>query len=374
MLAGLGPMPVARAQAQAPATQAGPGAAEVEFWRSTERLGTPDAYAAYLADYPSGHYAALARLALSAAGGKSPAPSVPAVPAVPFVSSASSVPSVPSAGAHATTPAAPEPAQPALRHFSAAPASSAIAFRVGDRFSGPGIVTVGRLGSRKQLALPPGEWVVLAALDHDHPVSGQFTTVRFGKFQGRRLQSMLGFTVNRSATSTSRWTDIEQCAGASAGTLVHKASLPSAMRSECVAVHAVGGIRLADRRAGAEALASLERLGASFDGPALTSVWYFAQRQHGYMRASRIDWLHATYGSDSGPAASWQPGALAASPEREAHAQALLRWVEGYRLLAASGFTRALDLEDLQPGRAADPEDRLSLLVDVAWPPRRSVP
>ncbi len=234
------------AQAQAPAVQAaqaGPAAAEVEFWRSTEHLGTAEAYAAYLAAYPSGHYAALARLAM---GGKAPAPST------------------------SPAPAAPMSPEPPLRHFSAAAGSSAITFRVGDRLS--------------------------------------------------------------------------------------------------------SGIKLADQRAGAEAMASLERLGASFDGPALISVWYYAQRQYGYLRVSRIDWLHATYGNDSGPAAGWQPPALPASAERQAHAQALLRWVDGYRLLAASGFTRALDLEDLQPGQPAEPEGTRLPWVDVAWPVRQPVP
>ena len=65
LLAGLG-MPAPAAQAQATAAQApAPSAAELEFWRSTERLGTAEAYAAYLAAYPSGHFATVARPAMA---------------------------------------------------------------------------------------------------------------------------------------------------------------------------------------------------------------------------------------------------------------------------------------------------------------------
>lgn len=270
-------------------------------------------------------------------------------------------------------PGASIPAEPPLRYFSTAGTSVAVTFSLGDRFSGPGIVNVGRLGARKQLALPAGEWVALAAVDHDS-MGGrlEFTTLRFGKFVGRRLQSMLSFTVNRTATEVTRWTDIEQCAADTAGTLLHAATLPSATRSECMAVHAWPGIKLAEQRGGEEALASLERLGASHGGPALSSTWYFAERKHGYMRVSRIDWLHAVYGHDSGNAAAWQPAALPASAERQAHARALLWWVEGYRLLAAHGFRRGMDLEALQPGQPAGSGDGSSLLVDVAWPERRA--
>ena len=54
--------------------QAGPGAVEADYWRSTEKLGTPDAYRAYLAAFPQGFYARLAHVALAKAGAATPPP------------------------------------------------------------------------------------------------------------------------------------------------------------------------------------------------------------------------------------------------------------------------------------------------------------
>lgn len=353
MLAGLGPMPVARAQAQASASQAGPGAAEVEFWRSTERLGTPDAYAAYLAAYPSGHFAALARLSL----GRAAAPAAPAA-----------APAAPASGI-------PVPTALPLRHFSEPSTSGAITFQVGDRFQGPGAITVGWLGARKQLVLPAGEWVVLAAIDHASAIgNAEFTTVRFGKFTGAQLQSMLIFSFTRRATSIGRWTDIERCQAGDPAALLHHASPTAALRSECMRLWNQGVIQFAGQPAGDEALASLQRLGASYAGPALVTVWYFADRPNGYLRVTRADWLHQVYGANSGDAASWSRTALPASPERQRHALALMRWAEGYRELAATGFRRKLDELDLKPGLPARPGEELANLADVAWPARSTAP
>jgi hypothetical protein len=359
-LAGL--LAAAPAQAQAPAVQAaqtaqaGPAAAEVEFWRSAERLGTAEAYAAYLAAYPSGHYAALARLAMSRSG-PPPAVATPATPAT----TAAPVP----------TPAAVPP----LRHFSEPSTSGAITFQLGDRFHGPGAVTVGWLGARKQLVLPAGEWVVLAAVDHSATNGGaEFTTLRFGKFRGQQLQSMLLFSFTRRGTSVGRWTDIERCQAADPAVLMHHTTPAAALRSECMRAWSQGGIQFAGQPAGDEALASLQRLGASYAGPALVTVWYFADRPNGYLRVTRADWLHQVYGEDSGQASSWSRAALAASPERSRHAQALMHWAEGYRELAATGFRRKLDELDLKPGLPARPGEELAPLADVPWPARSAAP
>ncbi|MEQ1804633.1 MAG: hypothetical protein ABL900_04575, partial [Burkholderiaceae bacterium] len=51
---------VDQAIAQTPA----PSAIEIEFWRSAERVATPEAYRAYLAAFPNGAFANLARAGL----------------------------------------------------------------------------------------------------------------------------------------------------------------------------------------------------------------------------------------------------------------------------------------------------------------------
>jgi hypothetical protein len=53
-----------------------------------------------------------------------------------------------------------------LRPFSEAPGDTgAIGFDIGDRFAGPGALSFGRLGARRQIVLPDGEWIVLAGSD-----------------------------------------------------------------------------------------------------------------------------------------------------------------------------------------------------------------
>jgi len=70
------------------------------------------------------------------------------------------------APAHAQSPAA-------LRHFSEAPVGTgAIGFNIGDRFVGPGALSFGRFGARRQIVLPEGEWVALAATDWRAALTG----------------------------------------------------------------------------------------------------------------------------------------------------------------------------------------------------------
>ena len=368
LLAGLG-MPAPAAQAQATAAQApAPSAAELEFWRSTERLGTAEAYAAYLAAYPSGHFATLARLAMGR-----PGQSATATGTTPAASASTAATAAP--GPASTAPGPRATAEAPLRHFSEASTSGAITFQLGDRFNGPGVVTVGWLGARKQLVLPAGEWVVLAAIDH--PAAGgnaDFTTLRLGKFAGAQLQSMLIFSFTRRGTSIGRWTDIEHCQAGDPSALMHHASPAAALRSECMRTWSQAAIPFGGQTAGDEALVSLQRLGASYAGPALVTVWYFADRPNGYLRVTRADWLHQVFGVDSGPTSAWSRTALPASPERHRFAQALMRWAEGYRELAASGFRRKLDELDLKPGLPARPGEELVHLADVPWPAKSTAP
>jgi hypothetical protein len=101
--------------------------------------------------------------------------------------------------------------------------------------------------------------------------------------------------------------------------------------------------------------------------PAAPSPFSWADR-------TRADWLHQVYGEDSGNASAWSREAVPTSPERIRHAQALMRWAESYREIAASGFRRKLDELDLKPGLAARPGEELAKLVDVPWPARHTAP
>ncbi|NRF67110.1 hypothetical protein HLB44_08965 [Aquincola sp. S2] len=345
------------ARAQAPA--------EVEFWRSAERLGSAEAYAAYLTAYPSGHYAALARLALGRLAPAAPAAAAPA-PAAPV--HAAPVHAAPAAVAATVPPAAPR----SLRHFAQAGESGAISHQLGDRFTGPGVLTVGWAGSKKQIVLPAGEWIALAAVDHRSTGGVELTTLMFGKFAGSELRSVLTATANRRATANTRWTDIETCAAQNdPAQLLHAATPGNAMRSECVTLRAVGGFVLSGGVAGDQAGATVNSLGGSVPtGPALSATLFFAERRHGYLRVQRTDWLRPMLGRDAGSAADWRPAALAAAPVRSEHTKAVSAWVQQYRAAAGAGFSRDVGGEDLQPGAGRAPGGPLGALGESEPAPR----
>ncbi|WP_284615317.1 hypothetical protein [Aquabacterium humicola] len=246
--------------------------------------------------------------------------------------------------AHATSPATEATG---LRPFSEASGSGVIAYNLGDRFHGPGVLTVGWMGSKKQVVLPAGEWIALAAVDERAPQGLELTTLVFGRFDGTRLRTLLSTTSNRRAAAGARWSDHDACAQPDPQLLQHAATPASAMRGECLRVQAVSAHALAGDTAAEQAARTLNRLGATAPaGPALTSTLHFAEPRHGFLRVQRIDWL---------------PGAPTA-----AQTQALAAWIERYRIAASAGFRRDLDAEDLSPDDAPRPgKGPLEKLADV---------
>lgn len=256
---------------------------------------------------------------------------------------------------HATAAegAAAMKASPKLSYFSEAPPNSGAAtFNLGDRFTGPGFVTVGWLGSKKQVVLPAGEWVVLAAVDHSSTGArpAKLATFVFGKFAGDRLAASLTVTVNRSASPVSRWTDIEACAQPDAGQLHHEATSMSAVQTECVRMHGAAGALPGATPLGDELRSSLKRIGARAGGTAVVTQMYVADKRNGYMRIQRTDWPAVALGNTE--ATDWQPDAVARSEVRSAYVKELVRWVQGYRPVAIQGFHRSLDGDDLVAGSA----------------------
>lgn len=291
-------------------------ATEVEFWRSTEKIGTADAYRAYLQAYSSGVFAPLAHAALT----KLQRPSSAAPMAL-------------------ARPAAPEGgAGEGLKEFSGPAQSDAVSYKLGDRFAGPTTIAIGSVGARKQLVLPTGEWVALSAFDGENgrldPVS--VTTLTFGKFAGQRLSAMLQMTVNRRALPDRPidWTGIEECQQADAARL-HEWKVPaSAWMRECVAVRFSAAILTSS----GETNVSLSRLGARVQGGGIVTDMHFADAVNGYLHVRRIDWPAATSGEQGSDPNDWTPGAVAAVASRSAYVKGLVAWADAYRGVAAEGF------------------------------------
>ena len=173
-----------------PAPRAEISAAEVEFWRSADRISTVESYRAYLDAYSNGHFAKLAKLAIARLQVEAPA-SVLATP-------------VQIAGL----------SEQSLVNLSRPASSGAVSFRLGDSFHGAGPVTVGWFGAKKQLVVPEGTWIALSAVDHysSHASSVQLTTVHMGQFRDNALQSMMVYTFNsKTGLASNWWSEHEAC-------------------------------------------------------------------------------------------------------------------------------------------------------------------
>lgn len=331
------------------AAPAQPGAVEMDFWRSAERLGTPEAYRAYLAAFPEGFFAALARAALAqGSGGRVNAPG-------------------------GSTAAATPPASAALKYFTAPVSQSgAVTFNLGDRFTGPGVLTVGWAGAKRQVVVPPGEWVVLAMADsmadmtppaYRFPtrVVADIGTLVLGRFSGTRLSSAMVYQSSVRPISVDEWTDLAACQPNGRETHFHENTRPSGLRSACATVKPVAAPLAAKTPAMDEARASLERLGAQVQGDALATVAEVSEPKRGYLAGTRLDWPGVGLGAGADGVAAWTRAAVAADPKRAATVAGLIEWLGSYRKLLDDAYGFRIDQGDLKSGAAGNPSGAIAL-------------
>jgi hypothetical protein len=190
---------VSKAQPVANPAQSSPTAADSDFWRSAERIGTVDAMRAYLKAYPQGFYADLARAAIDRMQAKSPGASTPSKPPM---ESAVAAPSSP-------TGLSVDP----MQVLSGTPTSGAITMLPGEVYHGPGPITVGYLGAKKQLVLPNGAWVLLAVADRQsgHRPSVPLVSMVFGQFREGHLVSLMSYLFNGRTSPMRTWQEVEDC-------------------------------------------------------------------------------------------------------------------------------------------------------------------
>lgn len=296
---------------------AAPSALEREFWSSTQQIGTEAAYQAYLSRYPAGFFAPLARAAM--AKGTASAASVAA--------SAST--------AAATTAVAFEPAK-----IAGPTESRAITQQIGDVFYGPGPITVGWLGAKKQVVIPTGRWVLLGAEDgasgHATPIT--LTLLIFARLEPGGFRSFLLTRFNsRSGHPRSLWADAKSCEEPrlSAAFAWHD---NSAEVNTCVTAALRGGGNVATLLSTPIWKTALNGIaaggGAAPSGPYLvTDLWLTGDLSH-YMKVTRVDF-----------------GVTAQRPEgSELSVSARRRWAEAYAKLAALDYRKKLDEAELYAG------------------------
>lgn len=313
----------ATAQQSAPAA---PSAYELELWQSASRLNTTEAYQAYLKAFPNGAFATMATLSLAKADGAAAAPAAAAVPVA------------------------------AAATFRAPLETGSITFEPGQTLRGPGFVTVGWLGAKRQLVVPAGDWTLLAAWDHDAETARgvQMTSLALGQFAGAQLKSLVVARFNRKPISLPggggfsqsyqamgvlpRWLDAERCEAApaawrqaaNAGTLRHC----EALQLSADPVDAALAARLAP---------ALKALKAELPPLPVRSEVHIVDKRLGYLAYQRLDCV-----AGAGAACSTQPPAADAAPVADRTA-----WLKAFASLAVAGYERDLPGDDLEPGRAA---------------------
>ena len=288
-------------------------ATELEFWRSSDRIGTVASYQAYTDAYPRGRFAALAQAAIDKVIGS---------------------------GSKAGL------AGSALAELTRRPTSTgAVTLRVGEVYFGPGQMTVGWIGAKTQLVLPRGGWVVLSAGDHDSPhrASMRMTTLYLGRFERGQLIALMRYTFNsRPARDPreSRWDEVDACLrsaqdGGNPWSARRQSSHQCTLTGAAVTGAAASAPQWAALRAALDAIAvplpaqASERLRLLHTDP-----------RANYLEIERIDF-----------------GAAGAAAPR------LQAWTREYTGLALLGFDRQLNLRELEPNMLNAQTDT-SMLVE----------
>jgi hypothetical protein len=324
-------LPTGPARAQGAST-AQPDAVELEVWRAAGRLDTAEAYRAYLAAYPSGFFAGFARLALDKAG---------------------------AGGVPAATVTAVAPATGALKAYGTDSETNIVPLRVGDTLHGPGVLTVGALGSRRQFVLPQGPWVLLAGFDHksSNQVPVPLSTLAFGQFDGAQLRSLLVTTLNRRAVAPvggagaslvamgmlPRWTAAEHGAAAAPGDLLRTVATVRALRHCAMARWNDPGEGIGAEPAilKAQLAAALAGLGARNPALVLRSEVHLTDQRLNYLAYTRLDCL---------PTAAGDRCADSPAEAASAAVAARLAWLKAYTPVVVAGYTRDIEDDDLRPG------------------------
>jgi hypothetical protein len=326
------------------------GDVELEYWRSVQRMDSVAAYRSYLDTYPKGVFAPLARMKLAPEAASPTAPK--------------------------PTDATPAKPSGALRSFSQPIDNSGeFSFSLGDRLNGPGVLTVGSLGAKKQIVLPEGEWLVLAAADTKSVQPGSIfnapranvvalTTFVAAKFAGTRLLSLMRVTSTRQVAKAGNWVGLDDCdPKGGAVSLQHKRSREG-LRDECQSIHVESEPLAKPFAASEETRASLDKLGATVSGTALVSSFVFSDTRSGYQSVTRLDWPGAVLGAAADRVSAWRSEAVESSPAQAAYFKGLREWALSYRTLALDGFTRRFDAADLVANTARRPSAELAAAAD----------
>ena len=328
----VGPITMRDAHAQ---DAAAPSQIEREFWASTQQIGTEGAYQAYLNRFPNGFFAPLASAAIKKR-----------VDALSDGSSQKGNPPVDSGPAKSNSGSPQfDPAK-----IAGSTDSRAITQQTGDIFYGPGPITVGWLGSKKQIVVPAGRWVLLGAEDglsgHTSPIP--LTALVLAKLESGTFRSFLLVRFNsRTGNSRSTWTDAKACEESppSAPFAWHETAsgvtqcVTSALRTQASAA------RMFSSSIWKVALQTLTTAGGTVpSGSYLLTEMFYTGDLSNYMKVSRIDFGVSLDGANPKSNIGGQASSIDLSMVGRR------KWAEVYSPLAALGYRKKLAEDELYAG------------------------
>jgi hypothetical protein len=318
-----------------------PSQVEREFWDATRQIDSVAAYQAYLNRFPNGFFAPLASAAIKKADS-----------AVQGMSQPRSRPTE----AHDQPPSDAVNAQFSAKKIAGPANSGAITQKVGDVFRGPGPITVGWIGARKQIVIPGGEWVLLAAEDSQTPLVTRslygsytppmpLTTLILARLEGRMVRSFLLARFNSKAGNhpSLTWTDAIDCESppSSAAFAWRNRGF---LTTRCVVALLHPQKNVAKRLSGTiweEALQKLADGGGTLPSSStLVTDMFFTRDASNYLHVSRVDFGVSPEGE----------GPDVTNSSIDLSLQGREAWAQAYSELAASGYRNSLSEKELTAG------------------------
>ncbi len=332
-----------RAQAQASQPEVtvrvlDPAETELKMWILADRLNTLQGYQTYLDMYPNGRYAnqvraAMQRLRDNPRSGYTVAPAAAATTAA--------APRPVAASASAATGLRESPSQ----LLAGAPRSGAVTQMAGETYFGPGPMTVGYLGAKKQLVLPTGTWVLLAVADRNsmhqnNPVP--LVSMVFGQYRAGQLVAFMSYLFNgRTLAAPRGWGDFEDCNTKPPANASRVQDSASSARLCGWTQRFVQAARVED--AGWEAaVAATSKLGAPLPSAPLQ-----------FTRASVVD--------GAGNYLAMRRPDFSLVGDASAVQQAKATWLQAYAPLMLQGFDKKIGANELEPEQAVVAAGRLQL-------------
>jgi len=230
------------------------------------------------------------------------------------------------------------------RVLAGVPTSGAITMMPGETYFGPGPITVGYLGAKKQLVLPNGAWVLIAVAEQPGARATAVTLVSmvFAQFREGRLVSLMSYLFNGRTVRGPGWADADECHNGSAPRTGHKEAMIQGISRVCGWTVRQASMPQVVDPGWEQAPGVVQRLGAQMPPPPLQFTRAWATDNSGnYLAIRRADFE--------------VPGSAQAAQAARA------TWLKDYLPLMLQGLDKRIGATELEPNQSQLPRIRVTL-------------